>query len=89
MDACLGSGLGSLGSCLGSGLGSPASNLILPFLNGGTGEDGVDEAVVFIDLRGGDAGLFTGVDDETDAAPPHLDGLAEVEHLGDGRVARG
>ena len=54
------------------------TDLGLPLLGGRAGEDGVDEAVVFIDLRGGDAGLFTGVDDEANAASPHLDGLAEA-----------
>ena len=62
------------------------TNLIIPLLDSWTGKYGVDEAVIFVDLRGGDAGLLTGFDDETYAAPPHLNDLAKVEHLGDGWV---
>ena len=29
------------------------------------------------------------LDDETDAAPPHFDGLAQIKHLGDSWIARG
>ena len=35
-------------------------NLVIPLLDGWTGEYGVDEAMVFVYLRGGDAGLLAG-----------------------------